>query len=334
MATTTTNLALTKSAGSENYSIDIVNANLDKIDAGCVNVSQAQTIAGVKTFANDVNINTASNSFIVTRDTRLVSGTIPSSELQHAIIYRASSGTANHGYITWATQTDGSGKMYLAVRDYTGLNNRSMITLNASSTPHITATYRTYNSTNTDDVVTIGSLQASTDVVHTGGNEIVGGNKTFTRAIIGYASGKFLGACGPNNANAGNTYLMAKISSNLPNNEGCVFHIVGGLNNLNYVYAVYRAFKISSTLSIQCIFKSYTGQYQKPKLYIYNNNGTIEIYGTSMSWCVPNLFFDYWENGGLYYYDLNRYTMTVSTDFSTVSLPSGAIAETGLLTEM
>lgn len=39
---------------------------------------------------------------------------------------------------------------------------------------------RAYNSNNTQDVVTIGSLQASTDVVHTTGNETIAGNKTFT----------------------------------------------------------------------------------------------------------------------------------------------------------
>ena len=169
-------------------------------------------------------------------------------------------------------------------------------------------------------------------MVRTSDNQTIAGNKTFSRTIIGYAGGKPLGACGPNGNASGNTYLMAKIDS-LPNNEGGVFHIMAGLNNANYAYAEYRAFNASGTLVLQCIRKAYTGTSQKPKLYIYNNNGTIEIYGTSMSWCVPQLFFDYWENGGLMYSDLTRHTMTVSTDFSTVTLPTGAIAESGLLIE-
>ena len=56
MSTNTTNLQLTKQAGSEYYSIDVVNANLDKIDAGCVNVTGSQTISGQKTFSEKVII--------------------------------------------------------------------------------------------------------------------------------------------------------------------------------------------------------------------------------------------------------------------------------------
>ena len=42
---------------------------------------------------------------------------------------------------------------------------------------------RAYNSANTNDIVTIGSLQASSDVVHRTGNETVGGNKNFIDEI-------------------------------------------------------------------------------------------------------------------------------------------------------
>ena len=42
------------------------------------------------------------------------------------------------------------------------------------------APYRTYNPSNTSDIVTIGSLQASSDVVHTVNAETVNGLKTFT----------------------------------------------------------------------------------------------------------------------------------------------------------
>ena len=48
---------------------------------------------------------------------------------------------------------------------------------------YVTASYRTYSASNTDDIVTIGSLQASTDVVHTAGNESIAGNKVFTSTI-------------------------------------------------------------------------------------------------------------------------------------------------------
>ena len=48
---------------------------------------------------------------------------------------------------------------------------------------YVTAPVRTYNASNTNDIVTIGSLQASSDVVHTTGNESIAGNKNFTDAI-------------------------------------------------------------------------------------------------------------------------------------------------------
>ena len=61
MSTNTTNLSLVKQTGSEYYSIDVVNTNLDKIDAGCVNVSGTQTITGVKTFTSDIKMASAND---------------------------------------------------------------------------------------------------------------------------------------------------------------------------------------------------------------------------------------------------------------------------------
>ena len=43
--------------------------------------------------------------------------------------------------------------------------------------PATISNQRAYSSSNTEDIVTIGSLQASTDVVHTVGNETIGGTK-------------------------------------------------------------------------------------------------------------------------------------------------------------
>ena len=48
---------------------------------------------------------------------------------------------------------------------------------------------RAYNSSNTSDIVTIGSLQASTDVVHRSGDETVNGSKGFAGEL--YVPGVF-----------------------------------------------------------------------------------------------------------------------------------------------
>lgn len=49
---------------------------------------------------------------------------------------------------------------------------------------YVTAPTRTYDASNTTDIVTIGSLQASTDVVHRSGNETIAGTKSFTAPVI------------------------------------------------------------------------------------------------------------------------------------------------------
>ena len=60
-----------------------------------------------------------------------------------------------------------------------------------STGTYLSVPYRTYYASNTTDVVTIGSLQASTDVVHTSGNETVAGVKTFTGELKISKSGRF-----------------------------------------------------------------------------------------------------------------------------------------------
>ena len=67
----------------------------------------------------------------------------------------------------------------------------------------------TYDASDTTRVLTIGSLQASSDVVHTTGNETVTGDKTMTSLIIPYngsSSGLIIDRNG--NVTDGNTYNL------------------------------------------------------------------------------------------------------------------------------
>lgn len=329
--------------GSNLKPVKLVNGVATAVDNDLVSTLGNQTIGGIKTFSKPI-YNTENNGegLELRRSDWSVSAT-PSADTTKQVIFR---GATNNVWdsnpvasIVARRTSSGNSCIRLETRNYwnSSIHNAGLEVwaqnVNGSESHFVAVPTRTYSASNTNDVVTIGSLQASTDVVHTAGNETISGGKTFKSSITGYVTGKYLGECGPNGSSFGNIYLMATINS-LPNNEGGVFHIIGGLNNPNYVYATYRAYNGSGTLKIQCIQKSYTSASQKPKLYLYDNNGTIEIYGTSLTWCVPHLFFDYWENGGLFYINLSRHTMTASTDFSTVTLPAGAIAETGLLTEM
>lgn len=185
---------------------------------------------------------------------------------------------------------------------------------------------RAYNAANTSDVATIATLDAYTPMVRTTNAQTIDGIKTFNRVIWGTALGHEIGVCGPSSSSYGVTYLMATIDA-LPSNEGCVFDIIGGLNNQNYVIAKYRIINASNGLTIEAIEKAYSTQYQEPHLYVYNDGGTIKIYGTTMSWTSPRLFLEYWETQGHMYADMQRHTLAVSSDFSTVTLPAGASEE-------
>lgn len=170
------------------------------------------------------------------------------------------------------------------------------------------------------------ALDAYAPMVRTVNAQTIDGIKTFNKVIFGTALGHEIGVCGPSSSSYGVTYLMATIDA-LPSNEGCVFDIIGGLNNQNYVIAKYRIINASNGLTIEAIEKAYSTQYQEPHLYVYNDGGTIKIYGTTMSWTSPRLFLEYWESQGHMYADMQRHTLAVSSDFSTVTLPAGASEE-------
>lgn len=190
MSTNTTNLSLVKQTGSEYYSIDVVNANLDKIDAGCVNVSQAQTITGDKTFAPsstgavtcvaEGNQNNKRPIYRV-KMTSLPNGSNPASGIWSGLQF-TNANDAEVGSVTFNRSTNGLSNIHLYVKN-TGGTATSFKVNNGDSTAYMTGPYRTYNASYTGDIVTIGSLQSSTDVVHTSGNESIGGTKTFTYQV-------------------------------------------------------------------------------------------------------------------------------------------------------
>lgn len=184
MSTNTTNLQLTKQAGSEYYSIDIVNANLDKIDAGCVNVSQAQRITGDKTFSKPITVlpndGTARCRCL---NTSLIRGTIPSADTVSGGFSTLNNNQDTLMGLNHTIMTSGAGRSNWFVRDYANSNYKEVALFSGG---YLIAPNRTYNASNTSDVVTIGSLQASTDVVHTSGNETIAGQKTFTSPGVSF----------------------------------------------------------------------------------------------------------------------------------------------------
>jgi len=153
------------------------------IDA--VNTTGDQTgIAGAKTFLNQLSVK--SNS--VTQPYRFLNQNLP--------ILRRNFGSVNIDNSMVAIAND-DGEVFSDVEYKETANTARSVgirlfspTMNAwrgielkddgSSNTYVTCPTRTYNASNTNDIVTIGSLASNPSVVHTTGNETIAGNKTFT----------------------------------------------------------------------------------------------------------------------------------------------------------
>lgn len=144
-----------------------------------VTTNTAQTISAIKTFTN--------TDFLKIKNTSFGTGTFT---------YNRMVWTSN-GNDFWADvdlthQGDENNTKFIemVVSNDGGTANiaRAQLCVNSSQAWMMTP-YRAYNASNTTDVVTIGSLQASSDVVHRTGNESISGTKTFNNDIV-YAGGQ------------------------------------------------------------------------------------------------------------------------------------------------
>lgn len=174
------------SIGSDVKPIKIVNGQAVAVTNDLVNVSSAQTITGLKT----INVpNNSTGQFI--KNTRIVfqNANIPDISTapttartgQYIVFSTNETSVKNLGSITYAQNEDGSGYIDLLARRYTNTNSQHLILVsNATGGGYVTAPKRDYDPNNTSDVVTIGSLQQSSDVMHSAGNK----NETVTASEV------------------------------------------------------------------------------------------------------------------------------------------------------
>ena len=141
-----------------------------------VRTSGAQTIGGIKTFTDSPvikNLNIASSS------------TVPGSNTQTRIVFNANDGSRLMTLEDWC-YTGGSTAVNLsngATRNSLTPSPTISLGVTATGVGYIQAlNQRAYNTANVSDLVTIGTLKASTDVVHTSGPETIEGTKTFYAA--------------------------------------------------------------------------------------------------------------------------------------------------------
>ena len=146
-----------------------------------VNLADAQTITGDKTFSSVIYQNSSSEDhFMIVRNPNLTTGTIPSSDTVRDLLFRATSGTRNHAYLTHTTfATSGDGQLNIGVRDYTGENaKRCLFVMKATTNPYATISYKA-TPTDDDEILTMGNgvtLKTAQDI---------SGVKTFTSTIKG-----------------------------------------------------------------------------------------------------------------------------------------------------
>ena len=150
----------------------LVQASLDAYST-MVRTANAQTIGGIKTFTDSPvikNPNIASSS------------AVPGSNTQTRIVFNANDGSRLMTLEDWC-YTGGSTAVNLsngATRNSLTPSPTISLGVTATGAGYIQAlNQRAYNTANVSDLVTIGTLKASTDVVHTSGPETIQGIKTF-----------------------------------------------------------------------------------------------------------------------------------------------------------
>ena len=146
-----------------------------------VHTTGNETIAGVKTIKS-------SDAVVKYKITSIDETTAPSALKQGFPIDIYDTNDHRMGGIQYAQDTDRSRRIAFQIRT-NGSYNGQMGLVRDNSTAEIygTTSYRTYNASNTSDIVTIGSLQASTDVVHITGNETITGYKKHESALYALA---------------------------------------------------------------------------------------------------------------------------------------------------
>jgi hypothetical protein len=137
-----------------------------------------QTINGTKTFL----VTAVNNQKWRVQNNNEGISTVPAAQVQTQPLDISDANGAQIYFDQMLTNTDGSRAWRQNLYDTAGHRMVLHMQANADGTGYLTAPFRAYNTANVSDVVTIGTLKASTDVVHTTGAETIQGIKTFHSA--------------------------------------------------------------------------------------------------------------------------------------------------------
>ena len=185
-----------------------------------VDVSSAQTITNTKKLKSATSL-----------------GLLPVSGRNDLIQYSDDTEAVRTNMIRFIPDTTNSMNFYTFAPGNNGLPEIGLIIKNNGSSIWAEAHKRTYNPSNTDDIVTIGSLQASSDVVHRTGNETIDNTKTFLGVLTrkaDYDGNGDLRLININNtSNVEQGYLYIK---KLSDGKRCLFIGLKNSDNSTYSY--------------------------------------------------------------------------------------------------
>ena len=151
----------------------------DALDAYApmVRTANAQTIAGIKTFTDNIALakNTPLINISINNYTR---GTAPGSSIFNGVRF-IDSANAHVGGFRLVNDSDGN-RVMMEIYNNGGSNTSLAVFNKDGGTAYVTAPSRAYNASNTSDVVTLSLLDAYTPMVRVTNNQTIGGIKTFT----------------------------------------------------------------------------------------------------------------------------------------------------------
>lgn len=166
----------------DNDLLCLVNVNTLKTKLNdVVYKTTAQTITATKTFTA-VQVFRKDDDNIILSNPNFTVGTLPTSDKYNSILFRGA-GITNIGWITQGYHIDGSGTIALRTYTYDQNSNAEFQIHVNSSQAWMSGPNRTYNASNTTDIVNIALLDAYTPMVRTTGNQTIAGDKLFTKPI-------------------------------------------------------------------------------------------------------------------------------------------------------
>ena len=147
-------------------------------------IAGAKTWTGVHNWSNPLTVTSVASDCFKQKNSNLPANraTFGSNNIDIGVLSLGNASGTNFGQIEYIEDTS---LRAMGLRLYSPTDNawKGIFVQDRNGTTYATALARAYNSANTSDIVTIGSLASNPSVVHTTGNETVNGEKTFNATI-------------------------------------------------------------------------------------------------------------------------------------------------------